>query len=451
MAKSSPRKVLVANSIGGFGEVYDFAIFAFSVPILAMHFFPSQDQASGVLSAFTVYAIAFFGRPLGGIMFGYLADRIGRMKVLTFTIFLMATGTATIGLLPTYEQIGVAAPILLFVCRLFQGMAMGGESTGSVSYVLESAPTGSRGRWVGTIYMFTFLPNAFTAMLLLLLQTMLTQEVYQDWGWRMPFLAGGLIGILGFWLRKNLQESDEFENAKRDAPARHNSFAAAATSSGLRSMVCVFLLLPAVTVSSYMLIGYMYTFLVKVVMLPSQTALFSNAAALLVLSLMLPVSGALSDRFGRRPLMATGAVWIMLLGYPAMYLVGNGGVAGAFGGQIMLAIGIALYSGAALTAMPELFPTSFRGTGHAISYQTGVAVFGGSTPLIAAWLVKLSGSPVAPGIYIAVVAAISLLVIRWVPETSHVGLRDSVGGVHAPNGHTPVERPGQASREVPQP
>lgn len=450
MAKSSPRKVLVANSIGGFGEVYDFAIFAFSVPILAMHFFPAQDEAGGVLSAFTVYAIAFFGRPLGGIMFGYLADRIGRMKVLTTTIFLMATGTATIGLLPTYEQIGVAAPILLFVCRLFQGMAMGGESTGSVSYVLESAPSNARGRWVGTIYLATFLPNAFTALLLLLLQTVLTREVYEDWGWRMPFLAGGLIGILGFWLRKNLQESDEFENAKREAPVRQNSFAAA-TSTGLRSMLCVFLLLPAVTVSSYMLIGYMYTFLVKVVGLPTHTALFSNAAALVVLSLMLPVSGALSDRFGRRPLMAAGAIWIMLLGYPALYLISTSGIAGAFAGQIMLAIGIALYSGAALTAMPELFPTSFRGTGHAISYQMGVAVFGGSTPLIATWLVKLSGSPVAPGFYIAMVAALSLLVIKWIPETRHVGLRDSVGGTPGPEPYVPAERLAKVTGEMPQP
>ncbi|MFD2884003.1 MFS transporter [Pseudomonas lini] len=156
---TSSRRSLAAGAIGNFGEIYDFAVFGFSIPILSVHFFPGSDRTAALLSTFAVYAVAFVARPLGGLMFGYLADRLGRIRVMAMTVWLMALGTAIIGLLPTYATIGIAAPLLLLLCRIAQGLALGGETTGSTSYIVESAPENRRGYWLGFTLIFLTCPT----------------------------------------------------------------------------------------------------------------------------------------------------------------------------------------------------------------------------------------------------------------------------------------------------
>ena len=191
MTKTSSTRVLGAAAIGNFAEVYDFAVFGFSVPFIAAHFFPGSDPTAALLSTFAVYAVAFVARPVGGIIFGYMLDRFGRVKVLATTIWLMAAATALIGLIPTYQTIGLAAPILLIMCRFAQGLSWGGEITGSTTFVVESAPKGKRGRWVGLVYFFGNIPNSFVALLLLGLQLLVSQEAYLDWAWRIPISGRG--------------------------------------------------------------------------------------------------------------------------------------------------------------------------------------------------------------------------------------------------------------------
>lgn len=433
MPKQSSRRTLTAASIGNFGEIYDFAIFGFSVPILASHFFPGTDRTAALLSTFGVYAVAFFARPAGGLLFGLLADRVGRIKVLSTTVWLMAGGTMMIGLLPTYAQLGIAAPILLVMCRVAQGLAMGGETTGSVSYVIESAPDNRRGRWVGLTWFFSYMPNAFVAVLVLFLHAASGASAYAEWVWRIPFLLGGLVGIVGFWLRRNLDDPEEFKQASLKS-ALGNPLVAA-THSGLRCMFHVILLMPVLSVASYLLLGFMYTFLVKEAKLSPTVALLSNAASIMALASAITIAGAMSDRFGRKPIMSVGAACVAVVSYPALYLAASGTFWGAMTGQMLIAIGVGIYGGAAFTAMPELFPTSFRATGHAISYQISVAVFGGTTPFVATWLVGFFKSPLAPGIYTAVIALIGLVSIQIVPETNGVRLRTSVGiPTNEPNG-----------------
>jgi MHS family proline/betaine transporter-like MFS transporter len=421
--KASAHKIGAA-SIGQFGEIYDFAVFGFSVPVIAAHFFPAGDPNAAILSTFAVYAVAFFARPVGGLIFGFLADRIGRIAVLAITIWLMAAGTALIGLLPTYSSIGIMAPLLLVACRLAQGFAIGGETTGATSFILESAPSHERGRWVGIIWFWAHVPNAAVALMLVVLQLAVGKEAYADWVWRVPFVVGGLIGIVGYWMRRTLDDPEEYREARAEAPAA-NPLAAAGTS-GLRSMLYVLLIQPVQTIGSYLLLGFMYTFLVREAKLDPTLALTSNAAAILVLSAVIPFAGKLSDRIGRKPVLIAGAAWILLLSYPAILLAASGTLAGVVVGQLLVAIGIGLYDGPAFTAAVEFFPTSFRATGHAVAYQLTVAIFGGTTPLVASWLVSHFGTPLAPGFYVMAIAALGLIGLRFVPETARISLRHAV-------------------------
>ncbi|RQR22838.1 MFS transporter [Burkholderia sp. Bp9143] len=433
MSKRNTRRVLAATCIGNFGEIYDFAVVGFSIPVLAGHFFPANDPTAALLSTFAAYAVAFFARPLGGLLFGVLADKIGRIKILSTTVILMSAGTAMVGLLPTYATIGIAAPIAFVLCRIIQGLAMGGETTSATSFILEWSPDDRRGWYQGVNWFFSFCPNAFTALFVLAIQYGMGHSRYVDWGWRIPFLMGGLVGVVGFWLRRRLDDPEEFKQAVREsaeAPLR------AAARAGLRSMLHVIFIEVVLSVGAYMLLGFMYTFLVREAKLDTMLALVTNAIAVMVLSVCLALAGRVSDRYGRKPVMSAGAAWVALAAYPALHLAASGTFAGALAGQTLLAIGVGIYSGGAFITMPELFPTSFRATGLSISYQLAVAVFGGTTPLIATWLIGASGSPLAPGVYAAAAGLIGLVLIQWVPETRWTRLRTSVDE-HVDSASTP--------------
>lgn len=424
MNTNTSKRSIGAASIGNFGEIYDFAVFGFSAPFLAAHFFPASAPGAAMLMIFATYAVAFVARPVGGLLFGYLLDTIGRVRVLAMTIWMMAAGTALMGILPDYDTLGIAAPILLMVCRFLQGLALGGESTGSAAFILESAPDGKRGLWVGIITLFANVPNCFVALMLLGLQALISKESYQDWGWRIPFLMGGLIGIVGYWLRRSLDDPEEYKQAARATPFRNPL--RAVTRSGLKSIMHVAMIIPVGTVSAYLLLGFTYTFLVKQIGVDSKVALFSNAAAIAVFAAFLPIGGALSDRFGRKPILFVGTLWIGLFAYPAIRLISHGTLMDVVIGQLIIAVGSGLFGGASFVAAVELFPTSFRATGHAIAFQLTVAVFGGTSPFVNAWLVSIFHSPLAPGLYVTIVAAFNFILIFFVPETRGVDLRTSV-------------------------
>jgi MHS family proline/betaine transporter-like MFS transporter len=427
MNGNTTKRTLSAASIGNFGELYDFAVFGFSIPFIAAHFFPGSDSTAAILNTFAVYAVAFFARPVGGLMFGYLLDRVGRVKVLAITIWLMAGGTAIIGLIPTYETAGIAAPILLVICRFAQGLAVGGEITGSASFVLESAPRNKRGLWVGIISFFANIPNAIVAFMLIGLQLLTGKEAYLDWAWRIPFLAGGLIGIVGYWLRRNLEDPEEYKQATQKASSTHPFHGL--RQSGLKPILCVSMIMSLQSVAAYYLLGFTYTFLVKQAGLDPKLALLSNAIAIAVYATTIPIGGALSDRYGRKKVLTAGSLWIALVAWFSIRLIANGTLLDAIVGQVIIAIGIGIYGSAALVAAVEFFPTSFRATGHAIAYQLTVAVLGGTSPLVCAWLVRALQSPLAPGWYVTIVAVATVFLIRLIPETKDVDLRTSIEGL----------------------
>ena len=269
--KDSPSRKLLGGAIGNMGEQFDYSIYAFTAPIIALNFFPSSNPVAALLNTFVVYALSFVARPFGGVMFGYIGDRFGRFAILTWTVVLMGVGTMLIGLLPSYSSVGVLAPILLVVCRLLQGLSLGGETTGVESYIAESAPDGKRASWTSLVMSFAYIPVALVACFILGLRTVMGDAAFEAWGWRIPFLLGGVVAFAGYLLRRNLDDPDEYLEAKAEAdqlalvPKSGESVAHALGQSfkTRKSMLLVILLLCSPSVAAYLLTGYMYTYLVK--------------------------------------------------------------------------------------------------------------------------------------------------------------------------------------------
>lgn len=429
MSHTNARRRLMGGVVGTFVEWYDFLIYGLSAPILALHFFPTSNPTAALLGTFAIYAIAFFIRPLGGVFFGYLGDRRGRINILATTILLMGTATVLTGLLPTYASIGIAAPVLLLLCRLAQGFSAGGETSGGLSYVLESAPDDRRARWVAIGVASSFLPVVLGALFILGLRTGLGEQAYTDWAWRLPFVLGGVLAVVGLWLRSRLDDPEEFTEAVAEKPVRNPIRAAARTS--YRALVTVVLLVAVQAVGAYLLNGYMYTYLVNIVKLDSTSALISNSCSVMTIVILLPLFGALADKVGRRPLMMIGAVWLLVMAYPALMLAGSATLGGALAGQLLIAFGVSLFAAGGFVTMLELFPTSFRFTGHAIAYSLGYAIFGGTTPLIAASLVSGTGSNMAPAFYVMGISLLGIAVVAMTAETRDVRLRDATVGPDA--------------------
>jgi MFS transporter, MHS family, proline/betaine transporter len=406
------RRAVAAAVLGNLLEWYDFAVYAYLALLLAAKFFPKGDELTALLSAFAAFGIGFVVRPLGGILIGRLGDVRGRKTALTLTIFLMAAGTVLIGLLPTYAQIGVWAPVLLVLARLAQGLAAGGEWGGATAFIVEWAPHGRRGL-LGSLQQSSvaaglLLGSAVTAVL----SSLLTSSQLDAWGWRIPFLLGGILAPVGIYMRRNIEETPAFARAQQDAHT--------AGPAGYRLAAQAFGFTLVWTTAYYILLTYMPTFTQKHMGLSRPEALWSNALGLLVLVLAAPVAGAWSDRIGRKPLLLVCCLALALLSYPLFQLMlGHPGLHTVVPTQVLFALMIACYSGPGPAAIAEMFPTRLRSTWMSIGYSLAVAIFGGFAPFIATWLIERTGSPLSPTWYLITAAVASTLVITSMRETAH--------------------------------
>jgi MHS family proline/betaine transporter-like MFS transporter len=430
-ARASLRRVISSSAIGQFVEWYDFVIYAYSATIIARLFFPSEDPVAGVLSTFAVYAVGFLMRPLGGIVFGLLGDRIGRRRLLVIVIVMMGLGTMGIGLLPTYERIGLLAPILLVLCRLVQGFSAAGETVASNAFVAEHAPQRRRGLYVSFTYSFSTVPSVVAALFVLALTSVLGQQAYDAWAWRIPFLVGGPIALVGLYIRRKVDESPVFEAARAAQEARERTAAhdvvpsdagearpAPGKTSTRPAIVQTVALAALSSLGFYTLSGYMVTYLTTSSPLSNADALLTNGIALFVSFLCFWLGGALSDRFGRRPVLLSVIVAIVVLYMPSFWLAGLGTFAAALAGQLVIAVVLGIFWGVFGITIAELFPTRNRVSGAMISYNLAYTVFGGTAPLLATWLIARTGLNVVPGIYTMVVAVVVLLMVLRIPETS---------------------------------
>ena len=417
------RKVMSASAIGHFVEWFDFAVYAYAAPVIARQFFPEFDTTAALLSTFAVYSVGFIARPIGAFWLGGLGDRYGRKKVLAAVILLMGIATTLIGLLPTYATIGLAAPVLLIVLRMVQGLSAAGETIGSNSFVAEHSPIATRGRNVGLVYTASNLPPVIAALLVLGLTTVLSGDDYQNWGWRIPFLLGAPLAVVGLYIRTRVEESPAFLEMREtrqveSAPVR------AVFAEHWRAMVNVFAMAAVVSLGYYSLTGYFYSYMTVTLGLSSRDALLSNSVALLVTFVTVPVAGAISDRMGRRRTLLTAVAFSAIVAVPAYLLVSTGTLAAAVGAQALLGLALGCVFGPAGPAYVEMFPARVRYTGASISYNIAFTVFGGTAPLLAASLIAWTGSSIAPAWYIVTITVLAFVVLWSMPETSRRSMRD---------------------------
>jgi MFS transporter, MHS family, proline/betaine transporter len=411
-AANRSRKAISAAAIGNLLEWYDFGVYAYLASVIATKFFPSSDPTASLLSAFAAYGVGFLARPLGGIAIGRLGDTQGRKTALVLTIFLMASGTVGIGLLPSYDRVGIWAPILLVILRLVQGIATGGEWGTATAFMVEWAPQGRRG-FFGSFQQASAAGGALLGSAVAAVTTSLDSAALLDWAWRVPFLLGVILLGVGAYLRQNVDETPSYEANRRAAADQPDV-------SGLPLGALAFGFTIFWTVAYYMLLVWMPSFTQRFAGLSPSQALWSNAIALIAMVIAVPVCGALSDRFGRRPLLTASAIGLGLLSIPLFALMTRGaGLALVLPIQILLGVLLALYAGPGPATISEIFPTHLRSTWMTSGYALAVAIFGGFAPFIATWLIQVTGSPVSPTyLYLLPSAAISLLVIWRLKETS---------------------------------
>jgi MFS transporter, MHS family, proline/betaine transporter len=400
----------MAGAVGNVLEWYDFALYGYFAPVFAAIFFPSEQPSVSLLSAFGVFAIGFLARPLGALLFGYIGDTVGRRDALSWSIVLMAIPTVVVGLLPTYAAIGIAAPLALTFCRFLQGLSVGGEFTGSVTFLVEHAAPSQRGyigSWAGfSAQVGALLGSGVGA----LVASNLTEEALHQWGWRIPFLLGSLIAFVGWYLRTRIPESPAFEQVRQ---------AGALSAAPIREVfthqpVAIAKVIGLVWlhgVGFYLLYVYLTTYLSTMTTVSLGTVLTMNTTCMLLLAVLIPLMGHLSDRVGHIPLLLTGAVGLAITAYPSFVWLTSGDLPLAWAAYVWLTVLMSCYLGPFFAVVVTLFPTAQRYTGLSAGYNIAAALFGGTAPLVATLLIEWSGNILSPGLYLSFCALISLSVI----------------------------------------
>ncbi|QDD62875.1 MFS transporter [Herbaspirillum seropedicae] len=411
------RRAIVATVIGNGLEWFDFTVYSFFAVIIAKLFFPTGNDLTSLLLAVATFGVGFFMRPVGGILLGIYADRVGRKAALSVTILLMAVGTTMIGLAPTYDSIGLFAPLIIVVARLLQGFSAGGEMGSATAFLTEYAPERERAYYSSWIQASIGVAVLLGAAVGTFVTSSLSPEALSSWGWRLPFLLGIIIGPVGYYIRNHLDETPAFleEKDKTDSPLKEVIRNFPRETSASFSMVILW------TVCTYVLLFYMPTYSVKVLKLPQTTGFIAGMVGGLCIMVLAPIVGRLADRIGRRPLLSGSAALILVLAYPMFgYINSAPSLSTLLIFQLVFGTLIAAYTGPILAAFSELFPAKVLSTGLSVAYNLAVTIFGGFASFFITWLIAATGSTMAPAFYVMIAAAISFVGTRFVREPQYL-------------------------------
>lgn len=417
------RKAVFAGGIGNFIEWYDYGVYAALSPVISHLFFPSSNVVASTLATFAVFGVGFVVRPLGGLFFGQLGDRKGRRIALGLALIMVSFSTFGMGLLPTYQSIGVAAPIALTALRLLQGFSAGGEWTGSAALMVENAREGRRG-WIASWQQFSVIVGQLVGILIVSVITNVWSEEYlRAVGWRWPFLVALVLGAVGFYIRFRMEDTPHFRKLQREdlvaaTPNRE------ALRTQRRAMLTAFFFVAFPNVGFYTFMAYMPTYLTQNAGLSLADAYTVNLVGMTVYAVLTPVFGLLSDRVGRRPVLLVHVIGFLVLSIPIYLLLSHGSFAVALIMQVPALGLMSLYGGAGTAAVTEMFPSRLRYSGLALPYNLSSAGFGGTAPFVSAGLIALLGTPLAPAFWAMAVAVPTLVVYLRLRETAHKPLRD---------------------------
>jgi MHS family proline/betaine transporter-like MFS transporter len=411
------KRNTIGGVVGNVLEWYDFAIFGYFAPIIGAQFFPAENQVAALINAFGVFAAGYMMRPLGGLVFGHLGDRLGRKRALQLSVLLMAIPTTLLGLLPTYASIGIGAPIALVALRLLQGVSVGGELIGSISFITEIAPANRRGLY-GSWTLFSAVGGIMVgSFLATVMHTVFDPATLSAWGWRLPFLAGFAIGGFGLWMREGMVESPDFEKLEEAGGVAERP-----VSEALRRHPGRIFHIGALVVMQgggfYMLFVWWPTYLSHLVQPAVSHALLVNTISMGLLVVLVPLAGLASDLWGRKPVLAAGLGGFVLLAYPLFVVTDHGLLLPALGAQLVFAVLMAATLGPAPATMVEMFPTRTRFSGIAIGYNVSLALFGGTAPLVCTWLISRTGDVAAPAYYLIAMGVISLTAVLMLRPAS---------------------------------
>ncbi|MEW2293045.1 MFS transporter [Streptomyces sp. NPDC006743] len=431
------RRSVIAGAVGVFVHWFDWAAYAYLAGTVATVFFPAQDRTTGLLAVFGVFAVSFGIRPIGALVFGPLGDRIGRKRTLSLVIFMMSGATLTIGLLPGYASIGIAAPVLMLVLRLVQGFAAGGEFGSAASFLAESAPRRRRGfgvSWLEAGSLLGFLAGSFV---FLLLSAGLDENQLTSWGWRIPFLVSAPLGVIGFVIRSKIEDTPQFRMLEAGdsvprSPVRE------LLRSHRRQLLQAAGLMAAMHVPFYAVLTYLVTYETDHLGHSADSAaLLSTVISLLGLALV-PLFGMLSDRVGRKPVFVGATAALLVVSTPAFLLMRTG-LAGTWAAGLLLGVILAAILGTYAVWSAEAFPTRTRQSGLSISYNITAALFAGTVPYLMTVLISATGSTLVPGPYLMVFALAGLVAALTLRETAGCALLHPEDVAEGPARETPVD------------
>lgn len=409
------KTVVLAGVIGNIIEWYDFALFGYFAPIISTLFFPNENEVVSLLETYGVFAAGFIIRPIGAVVFGYIGDRIGRRTELFFSVILMAIPTFILGTLPIYEQIGIAAPIVLIILRLIQGLSVGGEFTGSVTYVAETAPQNFRGFTTSFANVGCIAGMLLGLGMVTLMTHLLPESMLQNWGWRLPFLFGGVLGLVGFYIRRNLPVSEVFQEHHLDSKTDFLS----ALKQNLIPIGQATIYASGYGVVFYIPLVYLPTYLTKFTDISLSHALLINTVAIAVLLAVIPVVGWLSDRtLRRKSWLLIAMISLALWSYPAFILLHQENILWVWTAQIVLAFLIGILLGSSPAMMVELFPSETRLTSYSLAFNLGIGIVGGTSPLISTWLIEVSGNFYSPALYLLGTSLMAAIAISFMKDRS---------------------------------
>lgn len=411
------KKSLLASAVGNVLEWYEWSAYAVFAPFIAAVVFDNSNPVSALLSTLAVFAVGFLMRPLGGIVFGRIADRRGRKFVLITTMLMMAAGSLVIGVMPTYESVGVWASVILLTARVVQGFAHGGESATAYSYVSEIAPPNRRGMWGSVAFIAIFGGSVLAYSVGGGVTSVLSESAVADWGWRIPFLIGAVLALVALYLRRSMEESEVFHAQADDDGAR------IPRATVVRAVLLMIGMTSGITAAHYTWTSYISTYAITQKDMNPDTAYWMLVVAQLIALVSLPFWGLLSDRIGRRPMLFAFAGLMFVLQFPLTAMITSAGWTLLLATTVALLV-VSIPASVLSATLSESFPTKLRTQAIGFAYSISVAVFGGSSPYLNQLLVG-QGIGWAFSVYIMVLCAFTGIACLFMKETKGIRLEDA--------------------------